>query len=98
MSEKLRLLELLKNADQATKEALVMVDEKIGTGASKEDILESVKSAFGDTAAELCRFYLEYKYPDGGESLTMEDILEFGYIDEDYDDDEDDDDESKPLC
>lgn len=89
MAKKFPLAEMLENQPEKLKEAIRLIDEQIEldsiSRASLEVVLEDL--LHDDRLLNICRVYIDWKYPDSIDASeterTQEDVLEFGDINDD---------------
>lgn len=95
MAKKTTLADLLENQPDILKDAFKLIDKQGQLGAVERQAVDETLQALlnDDGLMEICRAYMDWKYPDStGKSedeRTQEDILEFG-ADLDDDDEEED--------
>ena len=103
MTNKITLADLLENQPDILKDAFKLIDKQGQLGVVERQAVDETLQALlnDDGLLEICRAYMDWKYPDStGKSedeRTQEDILEFGADLDDDDDDEEDDAEFNRL-
>ena len=103
MAKKTTLADLLENQPDILKDAFKLIDKQGQLGAVERQAVDETLQALlnDDGLMEICRAYMDWKYPDStGKSedeRTQEDILEFGADLDDDDDDEEEDAEFNRL-
>ena len=103
MAKKTTLADLLENQPDILKDAFKLIDKQGQLGVVERQAVDETLQALlnDDGLMEICRAYMDWKYPYSTEKSederTQEDILEFGADLDDDDDDEEDDAEFNRL-